>query len=60
MVYQGGEMFAKQNHVSLKELVNNYVVSLAAKVQPRNKSVADVSFTQSGAFKNAMDYPNSG
>ena len=30
MVYQGGEMFAKQNHVSLKELVNNYVASLAA------------------------------
>ena len=55
-VYQGGEMFAKQNHVSLKELVNNYVASLAAKVQSRNKNAVDVSFTQTDAFKKAMDY----
>lgn len=42
---------AKQNHVSLKELVNNYVASLAAKVQSRNKNAVDVSFTQTDAFK---------
>lgn len=58
-VYQGGEMFAKQNHVSLKELVNNYVASLAAKVQSRNKNAVDVSFTQTDAFKKAMDYMDS-
>lgn len=58
-VYQGGEMFAKQNHVSLKELVNNYVASLAAKVQSRNKNAVDVSFTQTEAFKKAMDYMDS-
>ena len=52
-------MFAKQNHVSLKELVNNYVASLAAKVQPRKKNADDVSFTQTDAFKKAMDYMNS-
>lgn len=56
MVYQGGEMFVKQNHVSLKELVNDYVASLAAKVQSQNKNSADVSFTQTDAFKKAMDY----
>ena len=59
MVYQGGEMFAKQNNVSLKELVNNYVASLAAKVQPRKKNADDVSFTQTDAFKKAMDYMDS-
>lgn len=59
MVYQGGEMFAKQNHVSLKELVNDYVASLAAKVQSQNKNSADVSFTQTDAFKKAMDYMDS-
>ena len=55
-IYQGGEMFAKQNNVSLKELVNNYVASLAAKIQSRNKNSADVSFTQTDAFKEAMDF----
>lgn len=58
-IYQGGEMFAKQNNVSLKELVNNYVASLAAKVQSRNKKSADVRFTQTDAFKEAMDYMDS-
>ena len=58
-IYQGGEMFAKQNNVSLKELVNNYVASLAAKVQSRNKKLADVSFTQTDVFKEAMDYMDS-
>lgn len=58
-IYQWGEMFAKQNNVSLKELVNNYVASLAAKVQSRNKNSADVSFTQTDAFKEAMDYMDS-
>ena len=58
-IYQGGEMFAKQNNVSLKERVNNYVASLAAKVQSRNKNSADVCFTQTDAFKEAMDYMDS-
>lgn len=56
IVYQGGEMFARQNHVSLKELVNNYVASLAAKVQTRKDDVSKVVFTQTDKFKEAMEY----
>ena len=29
LVFQGGELFAKANHSSLKELVNKYVATLA-------------------------------
>ena len=29
-VFMGGELFAKANHSSLKELVNKYVATLAA------------------------------
>lgn len=36
--------------------MNDYVASLAAKVQSQNKNLADVSFTQTDAFKKAMDY----
>ena len=31
-VYQAGEIFAKENHSTLEELVNRYVASLAADV----------------------------
>lgn len=55
-VYQGGEMFARENHVSLKELVNNYVASLAAKVQSRKGDVSKVAYTQTDEFKEAMEY----
>lgn len=58
-VYQGGEMFARENHVSLKELVNNYVASLAAKVQTRKDNVSKVAFTQTDEFKEAMEYMDS-
>ena len=29
-IFQGGELFAKANHSTLKELVNKYVATLAA------------------------------
>lgn len=51
-VYLGGEAFAKEHHSSLKELVNKYVASLAAKVRPlgENKS----AFTATKEFQEAM------
>ena len=36
-IYQAGEIFAKENHSSLKELVNLYVASLAKKCSRKQK-----------------------
>ena len=60
LVFQGGELFAKANHSSLKELVNKYVATLAdnfysSKVHKKS----DNSIMESEEFKEAMAYMDS-
>ena len=59
-VFMGGELFAKANHSSLKELVNKYVATLAdnfysSKVHKKS----DNSIMESEEFKEAMAYMDS-
>lgn len=59
-VYQEGELFAQLNHSSLKELVNKYVASLAAKVQVlKEKDMKKVAFTKTEEFEKAMQFMDS-
>ena len=60
LVFQGGEMFAKANHSTLKELVNKYVASLAAQVSASNEGKKTTRpFTETKEFKNAMIFMDS-
>ena len=56
-IYQAGEIFAKENHSSLKELVNIYVASLAKKVS--SKTERKEALVKTEDFKNAMDFMDS-
>lgn len=56
-IYQAGEIFAKENHSSLKELVNIYVASLAKKVF--SKSEKKESLIKTEEFKDAMAFMDS-
>lgn len=51
-VYQAGEIFASENHSSLKEMVNKYVAELASKVLTRNENY--VPITKTAKFQSAM------
>ena len=54
-VFQGGELFAKANHSTLKELVNKYVASLAANFySSRGAGKTEESLIESEDFKKAM------
>ena len=56
-IYLGGEIFARENHSSLKELVNKYVASLAAKVL--SQKTIDVPYSEAKEFKEAMQFMDS-
>ena len=52
LVFQGGELYARANHSSLKELVNKYVASLAAQVNSSNqREKTTKSFTDTKEFQ---------
>lgn len=51
-IYLDGEAFAKENHSSLKEMVNKYVASLAAKVRPLKSQ--NEAITETKEFQVAM------
>ena len=53
-IYQAGEIFARENHSTLDELVNKYVAELAAKILSRKESKQNI--TQTEEFKQAMKY----
>ena len=57
MIYQAGEIFARENHSTLDELVNKYVASLAAKILSRKEK--KVVVTETEEFKNAMRFLDS-
>ena len=57
--YLGGEAFAREHHSNLKEMVNKYVASLAAKVKSPQKEEEHVPLTQTAEFKKALDYMDS-
>lgn len=60
LVFQGGELYARANHSSLKELVNKYVASLAAQVNSSNqREKTTKSFTDTKEFQNAMAFMDS-
>lgn len=56
-IYQAGEIFAKENHSSLKELVNIYVASLAKKVFA--KTGKKEALVKTEEFKDAMAFMDS-
>ena len=57
LIYQRGELYAKAKHSSLKELVNQYVATLAAQAFPFiEHQQTSVPFTQTEEFKKAMEY----
>lgn len=56
-IYQAGEIFAKENHSSLKELVNIYVASLAKKVF--SKTEKKEALVKTEEFKDAMAFMDS-
>ena len=56
-IYLSGEIFARENHSSLKELVNKYVASLAAKVL--SQKTVDVPYSEAKEFKEAMLFMDS-
>lgn len=59
-VFMGGELFAKANHSSLKELVNKYVATLAATFySSKEQEKAEVPFMESEEFKRAMAFMDS-
>ena len=58
-VFMGGELFAKANHSSLKELVNKYVASLAASFYSSKEHAAKVPLMESEEFKKAMAFMDS-
>lgn len=58
MAYLDGEIYAKENHSSLKELVNKYVASLAAKVRTTQKQ-NKVVLSQTEEFQKALAYVES-
>lgn len=55
MIYLDGETFARENHSSLKELVNKYVASLAAKVR-LSKQKESKSLSEQEDFQKALAY----
>lgn len=60
LVFQGGELYAKVNHSSLKELVNKYVATLAAQVYSSKKRKETTRpFTETKEFENAMAFMDS-
>ena len=58
-VFMGGELFAKANHSSLKELVNKYVATLAANFYSSKEHAAKVPLMESEEFKKAMAFMDS-
>lgn len=56
-IYRAGEIFAKENHSSLKELVNIYVASLAKKVF--SKTEKEEALVNTEDFKKAMEFMDS-
>ena len=59
-VFQGGELFAKANHSTLKELVNKYVASLAANFySSKEAGKTEESLIESEDFKKAMVFMDS-
>ena len=59
-VFMGGELFAKANHSSLKELVNKYVASLAANFySSKEQEKVEVPLMESEEFKKAMAFMDS-
>jgi len=57
MIYQAGEIFARENHSTLEELVNKYVANLAAKILSRKEKKK--VFTETEEFKKAMKFLDS-
>lgn len=55
MIFQDGETFARENHSSLKELVNKYVASLAAKVRMARLK-EDKGFAETEEFLKSLAY----
>ena len=51
-IYKAGELFAKENHSTLEELVNRYVANLAAKILSRKKEAT----VEAEAFQEAMNF----
>lgn len=51
-IYQAGEVFASENHSSLKEMVNKYVAELASKVLLRKEKYVPITKTEK--FENIM------
>ena len=59
-VFMGGELFAKANHSSLKELVNKYVASLAANFYSSKEHAKEKEpLMESEEFKKAMAFMDS-
>ena len=59
-VFMGGELFAKANHSSLKELVNKYVASLAANFySSKDHAKEKEPLMESEEFKKAMAFMDS-
>ena len=59
-VFMGGELFAKANHSSLKELVNKYVASLAANFySSKEQEKVELPLMESEEFKKAMAFMDS-
>ena len=55
MNYLDGETFARENHSSLKELVNKYVAGLAAKVRSSHKH-EEKNISEQEEYLNAFAY----
>lgn len=51
-IYKAGELFAKENHSTLEELVNRYVATLAAKILSRKKETV----SDKEEFQDAMNF----
>ena len=56
--YLDGEIYARENHSTLEELVNKYVVALAEEIRSRKKHPA-VSFPETDEFRQALAYVES-
>ena len=59
-VFVGGELFAKANHSTLKELVNKYVATLAANFySSKGAGKTEEHLIESEEFKKAMAFMDS-
>ena len=59
-IFQGGELFAKANHSTLKELVNKYVATLAANFySSKGAGKTEEHLIESEEFKKAMAFMDS-